>query len=1193
MKPTNQKIKIAKSRASLCSRHGTLLAGLIFIILAIISSWSVLANVSDKIVGETDAFQLLGTINSLSKTWSPADLLTMSGLQNIFSVTFPLLLLHKIFGDPLGYNIFWIASFALTGFGTYLLTYYMFRKRSAAYIAGGIFSLAPIHFALSAGFHGIGHLELYPFAILLLFKLLNRPSVKYLLGLVAFILLISSYDIHGAVFIGLFSIIYVVYETIRRPKMLKDRRLLVYMGIFAALCGLWLVFHTKNLVKVATSDNSYNKPSVEEIITYSNDAAGFVTPYAYHPIWGDFFWQNYSSKFIRSIGENTNYIGIVTFILVIVGIYSGKKLVWIKYWLGITIAFSILSLGPFLKLGGIIEPKIPLPYLLLLKYIPFIDNLRGVGRFYLLGMLGFSILAGYGFSVLYVKLKYKKKYIFTFLVVVLGMLDFLAVPKTNDTSVPKFYTQIAAESGNYSILQIPSVTSYNPSSYLVYYNSQHDKQPLAEKGYFSRDQYDNERLDWLRKTPVLGNLLYSLPQGQTPDLDVVRQDYPALAQTIFRENNLKYIILHKNFITDNPYIGYGILPENFELTKHFIEDTLKLSKYYEDNDTLVYLAMKDGSTETGASYVRLGNNWQTDKDPVTWKPFALGGQDSSLVAHNSSSENKLVGVTFQAQSEDENYRVSLKYQDKLIDTIDIGPDPITYTVNLPNVPTGDSSLSFSLPLTDNGDTQSLNQVIKLLSVKYAQLSDVTLPIAYDILLQQPDNRSVLQVGYRNLYTTVPQTGDQAKLGNHKVVQMSDADYHESGWSTDTASSSIRNHPIIRYMQNDTYYWGWAYNNEKKTYNDLYWYYLTTNNLLEQNIGYVMLDKKLFSSGQIAYSKLYFQNALSTSKLFEDDASVLYQISPPQQSVETHELMLNGAFCDVYNVNIKDGDELSLIESQSDAIIRLTGRLNNPTPENRTVYFTRGEEYVGRYILYPGDNEIVLTIGRLTEGINTLTFSVEFGQSGESYRMSDWATLPTDYTSFIEYVKSQNPAQTESVVDSYENPAVVYDESSGKATTDDSYTARQSFEIKPACAVSKESPACTSIMTHYFDGYTTSAEASAWIKMDAWPEGTTLSLKLINNDGMSLNLKTPYLGLGWSPTVSGEFEHSFQLGKWNNLRVVNTDSGELTLYENDVPIFWCAQCAQSRILGVSINLESNSPQTKAWIDDLKYGRTYLK
>lgn len=1178
-------------------------AAAFFIIVSLIFTWPLLPNINRQIAGETDAFQLLGSTYNAAKTWQPSAFLNPLELPKLFSVSTHIQIFHQVFGEPLGYNLFWLMSFVLTGLGTYCLGYYLTKQHLAALIAGLVLTLSPLHFAYSSGFYGIGHFEWVPLYILFLIKYFRKPSVRLAILASVFFLLTAAYDVHGIYIIGLFTAALMIYEVIQNPSILKNRRFKIVTLAALGFVLLYILVENRALFQLASASQSLVKPSLEEVITYSNDVAGFVIPYAYHPVWGGFFWQHASSGFIRSIGENTNYVGVIVLVLTTLGLAWRRRMKMLLFWFGIAIGFALLSLGPFLKAAGVVEPKIPLPYLWLYHWVPFTDIIRGVGRFFTVGMLAFSLLAAYGASGVLLRIKSeRRRMIFASLIMACIAFEFLAVPRLSDIEVPAFYRQLAQESGDFNIIQIPSVTSYNPASYLTYYNSQHDKGIIGKKSYFSRDQYDEDKLADIRSTPVIGTLLYDLPKGETPLKQVLKQDYRAVGQTVFRQYNVKYIVLHKNFITDNAYIGYGILKDNYDLTKKFIESSLSVKTHYEDQDTLVY-QVEPYLTSADDLYLKLGDSWESSTDPVSWQPFILGRSNSTLTIQNNSLETKKLALNLRLNAICEPVRLGIKHQGSLIGDYGILERTQTITIYLDDIPIGASAVSLSVRDWNDKEVDGVifeSGQIKVTDISYDTIDAINAP---DIIKQITDefgDFSIIQLAAANTYSFDPaRWGDKTVFGKRLITAESPAGSQiPSGASTDT--SYAYNQPVMEHLFGRMFDHGWEKINSIRAYSELY-YYLQTDKILHQNqVKYILVKKSIFTAEELNNIDFLIKNFTDVSEKVETDDIDAYQLDTENAILDTPDLLINGkAFGNRNNKLTSGSDVVVQINGADWAHTTLNGRITNPTEQVRRVLWKRSAAPLISLDLEPGVNKFSLNLDQFSPGNETLTFidqtQPQFNETEPvDYQLSQIELYPDRFESLADYVGVKLRARSEDATINFEGTDYQWNDLQGAPTPIRDQNGNQAVSLKPSCDHRRGvDNRCVAQVRHYFTDFTAQAEVEAFIKLDRWPEDGRVALRFVQNGEEHTALTSPTSGEGHSPLVSAVFAHDFKVGEWNSLKITYQPGGEFALYENGVPLFWCQNCVESRPLGFFVQLETADQDARMDVDFIQYDRAYLK
>ncbi len=1181
------------------------MAGAFFVICSLIFTWPLLPNITRLIAGETDVFQLLGSTYNAAKAWQPLTLLNPLEFAQLFNVSTHVQIYHQIFGEPLGYNLFWLTSFILTGLGTYWLAYYLTRQHIPALIAGLIFTLSPIHFALSSGFYGIGHLEWLPLYTLFLLKYFKKPGVRSAVFAAVFFLLSISYDEHWLYLIALFTAGLIIYELIHNPELLKNRRFQIITSVAIGAGLSFVLVSNQGLIQLVTAGQNLIKPSLEEVITYSNDVAGFYLPYAYHPIWGGFFWQNFTSAFTRSIGENTGYLGIIVLILSSLAVRWGRPKRLVLFWLGIAAGFAVLSLGPFLKVAGAVEPKIPLPYLLLYRLVPFTDLIRGVGRFLTVGLLGFSVLAAFGASSVIQRINSGRgRTIFTSIVMLLIVFDFLAAPRLSELKVPEFYNRLAREQGDFNIIQIPSVTSYNPSSYLAYYNSQHDKGVIGKKSYFSRDQLDEAKLSEIRSTPVIGALLYDLPQGESPSEQVLKQDYRSVGQTVFRQYDVKYIILHKNFITDNPYIGYGLLKENYDRTKDFIESSLPVRQYYDDPDTLVY-KVEPFLTSGDDLYLKLGESWESSTDPVSWRPFILGRSNSSLTIQNNGQGLKKVRLNLSLNAVTEPARLGVEYHGRPIGDYGIIDWPQTITIYLANVPVGTSTVSLSVrdwnDEKDDGLFSDLSE-LKVTDISYDTIDAIAVPGLIRQIADEPGDFSILQVAAANTYRFDPASwGDKEVLGKRLLTVESPAENQAALPGAGADSFQTDDQPALEHLFGRALGQGWEKINSARAYSELYYYLLSEKVLRQNRIKYLLVDQSLFSSDQLIFADSLINNFAGVSEKIEADGIIAYRLNTGTASIDPPALTLNGKNYGNRNNQLTDGSALTIqLDGPDWSGTTLNGQIINPTEQARSVRWFLNETPLTSLNLEPGPNKFSLSLDNLGAGSGTLTFidrtAPQFdGNKAINYPLSLVELYPSRFSSLADFADGYLRTGAEGSTIDFESADHHWSELRGTPEPIiDLMNGNRAVSLKPSCEGNPGANGrCLAQVRHYFSDFTNQVTVEAFVKLDRWPENGRLALRFVNNGAEYAVLTSPTGGEGHSPTISSAFPHDFKIGEWNRLKITYQPGGEFTLSENGIPLFWCQSCIESRPLGFFVQLETGEPDVRLDVDFIQYERTYLK
>jgi hypothetical protein len=513
--------------------------------------------------------------------------------QIMYLLLSPFLELHVI------YTILWLLTFVIGAIGAYLLVKYLTGNQSAAFLAGIVFAFSPFHFSRALYFFGAASVQWIPFCALFLIKTAKEGGIKNPVLAGIFFILVAMSDLQYMIFMGIFAGLLFLYEAylklISRTNYFNSAtEMLKKYSLFAAVSFLGLLPLTINEIAVSLSGKNYLKANIREIPGLSNDLMSFFLPSHLNPFLGRFttdFYSNIPSWF----AEKVNFIGYVVLALSLFTCFRLRKNPEVKFWILVTLFFSIISLGPILHINGVysftaFKTYIALPYVVMYDIVPFLDNCRTVGRFFVVATLGFSVLAGYGLSDLF-KYKPEKKVLIGAVVSSLIILEFLCIPyPTVQASVPAFYDKISNDQENYGLLEIPlnHNAGYMNFEYL-YYQTVHHK-PLVG-GYAAR--YPANIRSFQKYTPFIRELnFYPAPQED------ILPDVTQIGSSVLRLNNIRYVIIHTNELSD----------QQINYVNKLLKETLKTVPDVYPEDKLIVYQVPD---VTPAPYVVLNNGWST------------------------------------------------------------------------------------------------------------------------------------------------------------------------------------------------------------------------------------------------------------------------------------------------------------------------------------------------------------------------------------------------------------------------------------------------------------------------------------------------------------------------------------------------------------------------------------------------------
>ncbi|MBU2025454.1 hypothetical protein KJ912_01820, partial [Patescibacteria group bacterium] len=535
---------------------------------------------------------------------------------------------QEIFSPKAGYNLSWLFSFFVAGLGMYFLVFYLTRNYLASLAAGVIFSFSPFHFSQAISTNiGTMHYEWLCFFVLYLFRFLRTLRIRDFLFMIVFIVIIAMTENQLLAFTLVFAFLFVLFFLAKNYRTLARPRFWLFSlgGILVLFVAVRFMFG--GLFEVAHSQDNYLDPGSDQVKRYSTDAVDLFAPSAQHPLWGEKFHHLRQETEANSLGRQSNYIGYTVLFLGLLSLFSLRRRAGVKlFFLGVGVLFVVLSFGPYLHWKGEIMENLWMPYTFLYKYVPYWDIIRTVNRIYVVALLGFSVAAGFGLDFL-LKLASGKKgardeddsgdkkeqaeekgpwasiskraeridnrknkqasliagsenglsrWLF-WIVVIFISLEYLSVPvPTMKLEYSKFYDNLALEEEDFSIVDIPGATSYDYSSKLVIYNNIHKKNNLAGMD-FAREIED--KWDFEKNTPVLNDLLYSLPTGGTPpSKEIVNDYYYNLSTKIFNYYDIRYLIVSKDYLgEDKKFNGQA-----YENTVNFIDGQLDADLIYED-----------------------------------------------------------------------------------------------------------------------------------------------------------------------------------------------------------------------------------------------------------------------------------------------------------------------------------------------------------------------------------------------------------------------------------------------------------------------------------------------------------------------------------------------------------------------------------------------------------------------------------
>ena len=587
--------------SQLTKKFHIIIAMAIYVVVTLAMTLPVVFRINSEIPKRgSDTYQVMGQImnqtNILEQSGMTKGLkiLVKNYQLNVFTpyATLGIILKNKI----LAYNILFYLSFILSGLGAYMLCYYFTRNAIASFFAGLVFAFSPHHFYHSLETHvGTMHQEWIPFFVLYFWKFFEDFKLKNFILSAFFILLIALMEHQLLAFTALFILIFIIFKLFNNPKKFLNKKFLVFLtGALIIFVGIGYLFFTP-LFQIASSENNFLNAGMNQSERYAISLVDPLLPAPSHSLWPKFNGQaveaiqKISPIDIKGIGEkkSSRFLGYTALFLVIALIYyfikkrKSEELHQYKggilFWLIIFFSFYVFALGPSIDIG---KREILLPYYLVYKYLPFYENIRTTGRFFVYSVLSAAILSGISINLLFLKNKIKNIFVvIAFSLVIL--IEFSTWPiQTTGISYSRFYDSIAKDSDEFKLLEIPGSTSYDYASYQMITNSIHRKAVINGMAMARIIPY---QFEFQKTTPIIRQLLYEHPEsGKDYDnttAGIIQNNFFGLSRDILNYYGIRYVTIQKKFLESS---------EDIANLKKLVTEYVRPDNVYEDDFLIAY-----------------------------------------------------------------------------------------------------------------------------------------------------------------------------------------------------------------------------------------------------------------------------------------------------------------------------------------------------------------------------------------------------------------------------------------------------------------------------------------------------------------------------------------------------------------------------------------------------------------------------
>lgn len=542
--------------------------------------------IKDWYPGDGDPWQFLWAVWYVKRalaTFSPQLLWTdlvfypigfeMPFITGIGAILAPAALLASLVSLTLTYNLLWILSFVLAGYGTYLLARHLFPDRLVAFFCGHVFMFSSYRMV-----HAREHLPLLmasllvPLFALCLFKAIEQPTTKrWVLCALVWGASAGTWW-YCTISLFIYLAVFAVLRTRGRwPKNLTARHL---RSVTVALLVLVVAAAPFVLpLMISPARDSIVTRSLTESTMFAADLLAFFVPSPTNPVFGKLTGPIYR-RLSGNPYEQTVYLGYILLVLAVLGVLRSSK-EKTRLFVVAAVTFFVLALGPFLHVYGQYrfpldgeELSVPLPYLLL-HYIPFVNGVRVPSRFTELLVFSLAVLAGYGLSAICAHVKTLRWRAALVGVLLVGVaVEVAATPfPVVSTKVPLIYSEIGAVHEPFMVLELPldwRIVKYH------YYQTIHGKRLLVGHPVRSREKY-SAYPEGLPLIPFLKDPKLLL---ERPTPDDARRDAERLAAFF----DIRDIVIHRRYLD----------PPVFEKLDRFVADHFPHVSRREEGEVVVY-----------------------------------------------------------------------------------------------------------------------------------------------------------------------------------------------------------------------------------------------------------------------------------------------------------------------------------------------------------------------------------------------------------------------------------------------------------------------------------------------------------------------------------------------------------------------------------------------------------------------------
>ncbi|MCL7454550.1 MAG: hypothetical protein M8467_16045 [Anaerolineae bacterium] len=557
-------------------------------------------------------------------------------------------------------NLSFLLATVLSGYGAFLLIGYLLRQvgtaaghereragpeqgtedgnRSSlalvsAFLGGLIYAFGSYRMVYAA----MGHYDMWstgwiPFFALYLVRTVRQPGWRNAMMAGLFLFLAMLAEMIFGVFLAMLALILLAFLLGRQARRqiaggwpALAKRLVVLVLVAGVLYAPLLVPILREMF------GGYELAGWGDAEKLSVDLVGLVTPTALHPLGGE--WVTTLRQTLEGTARfrdvNTVFLGWAALALAVAGTIRYRR--QLAAWAASFLVFVSFSLGPLLQVNGRstfdldgLLVNVPLPFIAL-HYLPVVKANRVPNRFSVVLMLALAVLAAFGAYWVLSKLAGRRWQATRWfvapaavLLAALLLFEHWSVPlPLTDARIPPVYEQVAAEQGDFAILQLPMGwrNSFGvqgaESTQTQYYQTYHHKRLLS--GNISRNP--PFKFEYFARQPILESLI-ALETYEQVDAERRAADR-AVADEFVAFYDIRYVVVAPGVPGRPPYV------DTRDEAVAYVEEVLPLTKVTDRDGWLLYrveqpaqaagYAVDLGSSDTLALQA-LGEGWSDDEE---------------------------------------------------------------------------------------------------------------------------------------------------------------------------------------------------------------------------------------------------------------------------------------------------------------------------------------------------------------------------------------------------------------------------------------------------------------------------------------------------------------------------------------------------------------------------------------------------